>query len=264
MKHFTDSKRYQIPVLTLFTLLGTAQIASAASFEGAATATFGTPNPDFGVEFTGVGTSVFTTGEALSGSSNNVYAVDGLSFSTTEDAQFAIADLSYTNGTTTSGSTVDTVPLDLTLDFTNPSGLSETFTFTFDFNFTPNLTGNPVLDGDTLSVMNVFSNTSFDVGGEPFTLEILGFSNDGGATIGNVFNLPEDDTTAAQLIGQITTAPTSVTPPTPDTPDTPDAPDTPDTPDTATTPEPVSSSALLLLGTGVMIGWKNRKKVGIN
>lgn len=249
MKHLTDKKRYQIPVLTLFTLLGTAQIATAASFEGAATATFGTPSPDFGVQFTGVGTNEFSTGESFAGSSSNIYSVDGLNFSTTEDSQFAIADLSYTNGQTTLGSTVNTVPLDLTLDFTNPSGLSETFTYTFDFNFTPNNTGNPVLDGDTLSVTDVFSNTSFDVGGESFTLEILGFSNDGGATIGNVFNLPEDDTTTAQLIGQITTPPTPVTPP---------------TPDTATTPEPVSSSALLLLGTGVIVGWKKKKKVGTN
>lgn len=105
--------------------------------------------------------------------------------------------------------------------------------------------------------MNMFSNTSFDVGGDFFTLEILGFSDDGGATIGNVFNLPEDDTTAAQLIGQITTAPPSITPPTPDTPDTL-------TPDTAKTPEPVSNLALLLLGTGVTMGCKKRNKLNIN
>jgi hypothetical protein len=253
MKSLTNSKHYQISVLTLLSLLSTTQIAKAATFEGSASAVFGTPTPNSGVEFSGVGTNVFSTGEIFDSSSTaNIFAVDGMDFSTTEENQFAIADLSYTNGVTATGSTVDSVPLDLTLDFTTPSGLSETFTFTFDFNFTANTTGDPVLDADNLSILDVFSSTNFEVEGQLYTLELLGFSNNDGATISNSFTLPEDATTTSQLLGRISPPDGS---PNPD----PDPDPKPD-PDTAKTPESTSSAALVLLGIGVVFSWKNRRR----
>ena len=178
--------------------------SNAALFEGSSSATFGTPDST-GV-YTGVGTNTFTTGSSLPSSSSNIFTVDGLSYSTSEDALFAIADLTYTNGRTYSGSVVDTVPLDIALDFTTPTGISELFTFTFDLNVTPNTTGNAVLDADTLNILNVISSTNFLVASDLFTLQLVGFSDDNGTTISNTFTLPEDETVTSQLYGIITLA----------------------------------------------------------
>ena len=197
--------------LTLLAFVASSQVANAATFEGTASATFGTPTPDTGgVVFSGVGTNTFSSGSPVGLSTSNIFVVDGLAFSTVEDTPFAVANLTYTNGVTSNGTNIDFVPADLSLDFSTPSGVSEAFTFTFDLDVTPNTTGDPVLDADTLSVIDVFSTTSFEVAGELFTLELLGFSTDGGTVIDNVFTLPEDATTTSQLFARITAPPQGV------------------------------------------------------
>lgn len=189
----------------LLTLVSASQVAKAATFEGTASAIFDTPTPDTGVVFFGVGTDTFGSGDPfIPSDSGNILVVDGLDFSTTASTPFPVADLSYTNGVTFADTDVDTIPVDLTLDFDAPSGVSEIFTFTFDLGITPNFTGDPVLDADTLSVIDVFSTTTFDVGGELLTLQLLGFSSEGGAVIDNVFVLPENSTITSQLFASIT------------------------------------------------------------
>ncbi|NEP61836.1 MAG: PEP-CTERM sorting domain-containing protein [Symploca sp. SIO2G7] len=234
MVHLINSNFFKVSALTLVTLVSTTQVAKGISFQGMATSTFGTPTPSTGVVFSGVGTNTFSNGTPVTGSSANIFTVDGLNFSTTENTQFAVADLTYTNGQTVTGTNIDTVPVTLSLDFITPSISSQSFTFTFDLDLTPNTTGDPVLDADTLSVVDVFSTTNFNVGGDLFTLKLLGFSNDSGATINNVFTLPEDATTTSQLFASITAA-------------TPQG-----------VPEP-SLTALLLLGAGAMVRGKGKK-----
>lgn len=198
-------KVLNVSLITLLSLISVAKVSTAAMFVGSTSAEFLTPSPTGGgIVFGGVGTNVFTTGSPLPGASTNIYQVDGLLFDTEANTQFAVANLTYTNGITITGSTVSSVPLDLTLTFTQPSGLEETFEFTFDFNFTPNTTGDPVLDADELNIANVFSTTNFNIDGTIFTLRLLGFSSDGGNTIGSTFILPEDATTQSSLFATIT------------------------------------------------------------
>lgn len=194
--------------LALSTLVGMGQMAEAVTFEGTASATFGTPTSSTGsAVFSGVGTDTFTSGvPSLPADSSNIFTVDGLPFSTLADTPFAVADLTYTNGVTLTDTDVDSVPVELLLDFNAPDTFSEAFTFTFDLDVTLNSTGDPVLDADTLTVPDVFSTTTFTLGSELFTLEILGFSTDG-VTINNVFTLPENATTTSQLFASITAPP---------------------------------------------------------
>lgn len=178
--------------------------AEAITFQGSASAEFGTPTPTTGVTFSGVGTNTFTTGAPFSSSdSPNIFEIEGLSYLTSEDVAFAIANLTYTNGVTSVGTNVDSVPIDLTLSFTTPEIFAETFTFSFNLDVTHNTTGDPVLDADTLTIVDVFSTTIFEIAGESFTLELLGFSSDGGVTIENQFTLPEDAMTESQLFAKI-------------------------------------------------------------
>jgi len=205
---FTVKNCSVLSALATATVAFTPQASHAATlFAGSADGVFGDPSTNaLQNVFSGVDTNTFTTGNPLGTSSPNTFSVDGLSFSAEAGTLFSVANLTYTNGATVVGSNVSSVALDLTLDFATPSGIEEvTFGLDFDLvDLTTNTTGDPVLDADTLSISNVASSFSFDVGGEEFTLDLVGFSTDAGSTIDNTFTLAEGATTEAQLFGVIT------------------------------------------------------------
>ena len=173
------------------------------AFTGSSSGIFGTPTPSSGVTYNGVGSNVFTTGRPHPQSSSNSLTFNGLSFSTEAYSPFAVGHLIYFNGVTAVGTSVDTVPIDVMLAFSEPAGLLKTFNFTFDFNFTPN-TGGTEANADTLIPVNVYSTTNFIVGSDLYTLKLLGFSNDGGSTIVPSFKLYENATTESDLYAEIT------------------------------------------------------------
>ena len=76
--------------------------------------------------------------------------------------------------------------------------------FNFDIFNTPNTSGNPVTDGDIVTVGGLFSDTTFAYGGVDYTLQLLGFSSDSGATIRTDFSSPEGATANAGLYARIT------------------------------------------------------------
>lgn len=187
----------------------------AATFTGNANGLFGVPTPsDGGVVFDGVGTNRFLTGTPLEPRfTENIYTVSGSAFDVSEGTQFALADLSFLNGVAEEGSVVSSVPIDISVSFDGPIPFTETFNYAFEFDFTPNTTGDPILDGDSLIFNRGISDTTFVLGNQVFTLELLGFSDDGGATIARVFAFPEDIITETQLFAQfITLSPTADVP----------------------------------------------------
>lgn len=129
---------------------------------------------------------------------------------------FLVGDFSYRNGETASGTAftgVDAngnsqggVTLDIDLHIANPLALTQTFSFPFSITLTTNSTGDPVLDGDIVDILAGLTTTSFLFGGTAYTLELLGFSTDGGNTITTQFNSPENTTALAGVYAQITTA----------------------------------------------------------
>ncbi len=93
------------------------------------------------------------------------------------------------------------------LSFTNPFNSAENFNYTFNILNTPNTTGNAVLDGDKLIFSaNGLTSDSFNFGGVDYTLQLIGFSSDGGNTFVSEFNSPEGSVAEAMLYAQITRA----------------------------------------------------------
>lgn len=222
--------------LTALTSLALANSVQAAPpFTGNSSGTWGTPVPSTpNIVFTGVGTNTFTSGvPAGFGTGPNSLNFIGNAFSTNFDTPFQIGNLTYFNGTTAIGTTPDSVPLNVLLAFTDPSGLNENFNFSFNLIDTPNV-GTPDENADFVFPPNSFSSTSFNFDGQDYTLQLLGFSKDDGTTLVNEFRVRESETDTASLYARITVNP-------------------------RTTPEPSSIQALFsIVGIGALIGMRKK------
>lgn len=193
------------------TLISLATPSYAQTFSGNSSGTFGTPN--FGTNssavFSGVGTDTFAFGDGTAfDSPPNQYSFAGNSFSTTLDSLFQVGDFTYYNGTTLLGTTVDSVPLNISLNFTDPSGVTQAFSFNLQNNSTPN-TGTAEQNADFVFPTNSIGTQTFTVGTTEYTLALNGFSQNGGVTTVDQFRVLEDEGTTAGLFGRITIAPDS-------------------------------------------------------
>ena len=151
-------------------------------------------------------TADFAWGIPASNSTNNLFMFNGFSFTDVEEnTPFSIGDFMYRNGSTYNSVGVDGVTLSIDLDLTDPLSVDDNaFDFAFSIENTPNVSGDPVADGDIVTVMNSFSPATFNYAGVEYTLNLLGFSSDGGANIRTDFSSPENGTQCAALFAQIT------------------------------------------------------------
>ncbi|HEY9651653.1 MAG TPA: choice-of-anchor K domain-containing protein [Coleofasciculaceae cyanobacterium] len=188
--------------------------AQAQTFAGNSSGTWGDPNPGANTspQFSGVGTNTFTWGDPNGfGVGANQLIFNGNTFSAGIDTLFQVGDLTYFNGTTTIGTTVASVPLNVQLAFATPSVFSEVFSFDFNLVSTPN-TGTPEQNADSVYPISSFGSRSFSFGGTDYTLQLTGFSQDGGATTVSEFRVLEGATTTAAVFGRITAAPSKDVP----------------------------------------------------
>jgi hypothetical protein len=149
--------------------------------------------------------STFNWGVPATTPFNNQFTFDGLGFSgVNENDPFAIGLFDYRNGSTYNSTGINGVDLQVGLTLTSPTAVSDNYTFSFNIINTPNNTGNPVTDGDIVNVASAYSPTAFSFGGIDYTLNLLGFSSDGGATIRNDFSSPEGGQQRALLYARIT------------------------------------------------------------
>lgn len=181
--------------------------STAQTFSGTSSGTFGTPNPGANTNpvFSGVGTNTFTWGAPF-GTPANELSFTGSSFSGELNSLFAVGNLSYFNGTVSTDTLVDAVPLDIALDFGQPDSASQVFRFDFNLFSTLN-TGTPEENADFVTPINSFGDRSITFGGTEYTLQLTGFSQDGGNTIVDRFNVLENERTTAAIYGKITTKP---------------------------------------------------------
>lgn len=205
-------------VATSTILFGATGKVEAITFAGTSSGAWGLPAVSAGAEFlsdhNGGTNNRLTWGNAVAGSFTNYVQYDGLGFSTDVNTLFAVGDLTYRNGTTTSSFNGD-FPLEIELSFTNPFNSGENFNYTFNILNTTNTTGDPVLDGDILTfTANGVTSDSFNFGGVDYTLKLLGFSSDGGNTFVSEFNSPEESVANAMLYAEITTVSADVPEPT--------------------------------------------------
>lgn len=170
---------------------------------------------------------------------NNYVQYDGVSFNVSTNTLFNLGNLTYRNGSTWDGFDGDfglMVSLSLNYPFT------QTHTFNFGFNIlnTLNLTGDPVLDGDKLRFASAgLSSQTFNYAGVDYTLQLSGFSTNGGQTILSEFNSPEGSAASASLYGQILAVEPA---------------------QTTSVPEPASGVGLTLLGLYFVRRAKNKSR----
>jgi hypothetical protein len=165
-----------------------------ANNNGVARLTFGTPD--------GTPANFFTFDGAGSDPHSAVAA-----FSNVAAGQlFDLGRFTYYNGTTAIGTAIDAVALGLALSLTSPSDATppnSNYNYNFTLDITPNVTGNPVLDGDKVTIANGVTSSTFTSGGVSYTLALKGFSTDGGATFTNTFLSPEGSTATADIYAVI-------------------------------------------------------------
>jgi hypothetical protein len=127
---------------------------------------------------------------------------------------FAVGTFTHFNQAIPSGSGIDSVELQLTMDGLIggvPWALAPTWLF--DHNETPNRTPCPQPPGSgpiqtvcddfvTVSLAQGSTETSVTIGKERYTFTLLGFSTDGGTTISTLFQSPEGGNNSAVLYAQ--------------------------------------------------------------
>jgi hypothetical protein len=183
----------------------------AITFSGTSGGVWGQPDPgsiNNISTYTGVGTDFFTWGlpfpdEPKFGTPANSFKFAGIDFKTSLNSLFKIGDLSYFNGTVPLGTNVEKVPLNLNVGFKTPSKTNETFDFDFNLVNTKNTSDNPIDNADFAYITPKVNNRGFSYNGKKYTLELTGFSQDGGLTNLKEFRVLEGTTATAAIYGKI-------------------------------------------------------------
>lgn len=219
-KHFAKAA---LALAIGFTGLSQAQAQTANDFEFSGTvignfadldtAGQSRPNVTIGNNDAG-GIASINWGTPARGYTDNFFTFDGAgsdagdsSFTIRPDQSFAIGTFSYQNGATYSGTNINGVDLDISVDIEAPGAYSTDFSYSYDITSTPNVTGNNVLDADFVTVNannNSIGTVSF-ANGAIYELEISGFSTDGGRTVVESFHVAENATASAELHAQFKT-----------------------------------------------------------
>ncbi len=125
-------------------------------------------------------------------------------FLTGENSLFSLGRITYQNGQTVFGSEPKgDFPLQIELKFSNPVEETQTFTFLLNNVVTLNETGDPVVDGDRLLFSEQISRERFKYQGKEYTVDLFGFSRDGGQNFVGQFDSPEDSIATAELFAKI-------------------------------------------------------------
>ncbi len=135
---------------------------------------------------------------------------------TTNGTTFALGDFIHNNQTISSaGSGFQGANLEVTLDIDGNSGI---FNFAFQHDETPNA-ANPCAFGgsnpcpDRVTFTNLVQTGSIVIGGDNYTLEVIGFSVDGGANLISDFITTEAQPNPATLYGRLKLVPQVVSEP---------------------------------------------------
>ncbi|OPY06771.1 MAG: hypothetical protein A4E66_02136 [Syntrophus sp. PtaB.Bin001] len=125
----------------------------------------------------------------------------------TDGTAFSLGTFTHNNFPIPSGSGITGIKLLFNLGIEGFSALSTTFVYSH--NETPNNSSPPSnpSNNDIVTITNPVLNAHFISGGNDYYFSLLGFSQDGGATISNVFSTIENQANSAQLYGIITTTP---------------------------------------------------------
>lgn len=211
-------KQWKLSVAAALMLTAAGASQAAAVFSGGVNCSWGNAQAAVDTVYTitnadGGGVASMNWGVPGDGTTlDNQFTCNGLGSDgggwTTELGQtFRIADFSYRNGSTFYGD-LTSIDLMLALSVTNVSAYSGAFAYRMLTLNTPNVTGDPILDGDVVTIANNgLTAAQFDFGGTAYTLRLLGFSTDNGSTITTGFSSPEGANVSAGIYAQIQSVP---------------------------------------------------------
>ncbi|TCI00756.1 PEP-CTERM sorting domain-containing protein [Roseococcus sp. SYP-B2431] len=129
------------------------------------------------------------------------------------DTVFQLGTLTHYNEPINGGTAASSARLNLSTTISGAVPTTQMFSYQFLIDETPNQTpcaypgGSPCADRITFA--NLTTSSAFMIGGVPYTIELLGFSSNGGNTINSFFNSNEGGSNSIGLYGRIT-APTPV------------------------------------------------------
>jgi|GEM_PF-573878 len=236
MLYFYIGEKFTTAALIISSLLCFSNKAQAITFTGTSSGSWGLPsNPSSSTFLSNENGGIknrLSWGVPVLNSFNNYVQYDGLDFNTDLNNPFVVGNLSYRNGRTTDFFNGD-FPLTVVLSLSNPLGNTQAFSFSFNILNTDNNTGDPVLDGDKLRLSaNGLSNQALRFNDTNYTLQLIGFSSDGGISITSEFNAAEETISRASLYARITRLPH----PTP-------------------VPEPITVAGLFVIGLYMATRW---------
>ena len=174
---------------------------------GQATNTWGTPNKGSFSDpvFSGVGTDTFNWAESVDPTlPTNGLSISSLPFDVSFNKPFEVGMLSYFNGSIWMDTAVESVPLQIQLDLDSPTDQTKNFKFDLKLETVADCSPDPEDWKDFVYFPDVLPNETFDYGGKKYTLEVLGFSKDGGKTLENRFRVQEQEADSAGLYAKIT------------------------------------------------------------
>jgi hypothetical protein len=186
--------------------------AALAGFSGISNGQFGTPSwtgDDVVYSYDGPTNNVFKTGEpayyygffgnkVVYGDQTKLKYYNGFGFNDVAEGQaFKLGKMKYYNGETIQGTNVDSVPLTISVLFSNPEDLQGEFPVDISFDFTPN-TG-CWCNADSIHIQP--EQTSYYFGNGCYELEILGFGKYDGYSYDWV--VCEDDVECRYLYAKI-------------------------------------------------------------
>ncbi|MBS7812014.1 THxN family PEP-CTERM protein [Roseococcus pinisoli] len=125
------------------------------------------------------------------------------------DTTFLLGTLTHYNEPINSGTAASSARLNLATTIAGAVPSTQTFSYQFLIDETPNTppcaypSTTPCADRITFN--NLTTSSSFMIGGVPYTIELLGFSSNGGATISSSFISQEGGSNSIQLYARITT-----------------------------------------------------------
>lgn len=209
MLHLPHFIKTVLAATVLTMLLPAANAQAAILFSGSSRGTFGEPLVDpsidseatFRVENPTPQTEAFLLGAPGPDSVPNQLAFTGEEFSVATQQSFSVGTLTYQNGQTFQGTNVSGVPLSISLNLAQPSQAQRSFDYQFTFSLTPNI--EQVSSADNLVISENPDPQSFSIGEESFSIELLGFSSDNGATFTRSLQVAEDQSISSILFAQI-------------------------------------------------------------
>lgn len=198
-------KKLLTGLITGLFLYGMTNTAMAITFEGGSSGVFENPVGGPSMVVTGVGTDSFTWGDGSASSSPpSGLQFTGATFSVDEEDMFQVGTLDYFNGTTATGTGVNSVGLDIALIFNSPEGFTENFLYSLDLIATLN-TDNADESADYVYLPSAYSGTLFSEGGIEYTLTLeFGDVTSGGFSSLDQFHVFEGSSASVFLMGTIT------------------------------------------------------------